>query len=238
MKQHSEPWSLRWLSWVIERLPAHLQQGKMPYVILFGLVMMVIMLVYLAITPYEHARGTFLLAVIASLLVAAYLGMPLPWLVHLSMTAGAGTVTWAIWHSGGIYSPRLAWLLVLPLTPFYTLGRTAGLVWLGIVLSLQATIAWSTWQGVLPVFELSHAHVLHSTLTYALVTVLVMVVPLIYARLNQRTLQISQQHQQEPSMIRELQKQMLRIHEACLLSEPHREGSHAPWRQRPDRALP
>jgi len=190
---------VRWMTWLIHRLPARFQQGKLPYAVLFVLLVIAILLMYVAISPYEHAKGLFLSLslVLTVLLVATYHGMSLHWGVHIGTAAGALALSSAVWQAGGIFSPRLAWMLILPLTPFYVIGRGAGLFWLLVVLLLQAAMALSTWLGWVPSFEPGMAHVLSSTVTYSVVTGVLMIVPLIYDRLHQYTLNKTLQHQRE-----------------------------------------
>ena len=72
----------------------------------------------------------------AMLVVLVNRGLPLHWAVHMGTAAGTLMLTYAIWRTGGIFSPRCAWLLILPLTPFYTVSRRAGLFWLLAILIL------------------------------------------------------------------------------------------------------
>ena len=79
-----------WLSALIERLPAAFRLGRMPYVFLFAVMVIAILLLYSAISPYENARGMFLSlsALLAVLLLAVNQGMPLAWGVNLASAAG------------------------------------------------------------------------------------------------------------------------------------------------------
>jgi len=213
----------RWMTWLIQRLPQRFQQGKMPYAVLFVLMVIAILLLYVAISPYEHAKGMFLSLsiLLASLLVAAYYGMPLHWGVHIGTAAGALALTAAVWQAGGIFSPRLAWMLILPITPFYVVGRRAGLVWLAIVLLLQTGLALSTWAGLVPSFEPGMAHVVSSTVTYSVVTAVLMIVPLIYDRLHQYTLNKTLQHQRELEAKRAELEQALHMRDLFIATVSH-----------------
>ena len=204
-----------WLSALIERLPAAFRLGRMPYVFLFAVMVIAILLLYSAISPYENARGMFLSlsALLAVLLLAVNQGMPLAWGVNLASAAGLLVLLVAVWQTGGIHSPRLAWMLVLPLTPFYVLGRSAGLAWLLLVLGIQALLATLTALGWLPDFELGMPHVLSSTVTFSVVTAVLMIVPLIYDRLHQRTLAKTLHHQ------RELQAKQVELERALQMRE-------------------
>lgn len=52
--------------------------------------------------------------------------------------------------SVGIFSPVMAWLVVIPLISFYTQSRCATWVWLGIVLAAELFMAYLTWDVLLP----------------------------------------------------------------------------------------
>lgn len=168
---------------VIPWLPERFQQGKMPYLVLFALFMIGVMLVFALTSPYEHGRIVPLVAamVLAVQIVLLYFGMPVSVAVHMATALGAAQIVFAVWMTGGLLSPRLAWLYVLPVTPFFVFGRRSGFAWLGIVWAIQlgfALMAWGT--NWLPAFEVGLEHVTSSLITYALITVVILIVPLIY----------------------------------------------------------
>lgn len=55
------------------------------------------------------------------------------------------------WRTGGLFSPHLSGLLVLPALMFMALGRRAGMAWLGLVWLIQAALALAQHQGIVPV---------------------------------------------------------------------------------------
>lgn len=141
--------------------------------------------------------------------------------MHIGTAAGALVLLLAVWSAGGIYSPRLAWLLVLPLTPFYTVGRRAGLVWLGLVILIQMAMGLFTYIDWIPHFELGNAHVLSSTVTFSIVTGVLMIVPLIYDQLHQRTLNKTLRHQQELEAKRVELEHTLHMREVFIATVSH-----------------
>lgn len=192
-----------WLTWrVIPLLPQRFQQGKLPYLVLFALLMIGVMLVFAVTSPYQHGRIVPLVAagVLAVQIVLVYYGMKLSTAVHIATALGVVQIVYGAWLAGGILSPRLAWLFVLPVTPFFMFGRRSGLVWLGIVLLIQmmlALIALGT--NWLPDFELGLEHATSSLITYTLVTALILIVPLIYDDQHRKALRQlrSRQHELE-----------------------------------------
>ncbi len=107
--------------------------------------------------------------------------LPLQAAVNLGLLAGLLQVSYAAWMSGGIFSPRMAWMAAIPLIPFYAISRFTGLVWMLVVLAGQLAMAYITWQGWLPSNPaLGNAQVMSSFATYSLVTLIVITVPFLY----------------------------------------------------------
>jgi signal transduction histidine kinase len=184
---------------LVARLPRAYREGKMPYIVFFVTVVIAILLVYSAISPYHNATPLFLsmAAWLSLLLVLVNYGMPLSWGVHLGTAAGVCVLTYAVWNAGGVFSPRLTWLLILPLTPFYVISRRAGLAWMLLVWVGQAAFALANHFGLLPPFEPGPEHALSSWVTFSLVTGMLIIVPLIYDRLQTMALKKSLRYQQE-----------------------------------------
>ena len=107
----------------------------------------------------------------------------------LTAVVAALTVTQA-WHHGGIDAPILAWLMVLPIWPFYLFGKRDGYAWLCVcVLLLTAVAQWAP-QTVLP-----HApsDVVGALVHDILVSLALIWVPTRYHRLYQNEVALSRQ---------------------------------------------
>ena len=208
---------------LVARLPAPYREGKMPYIVFFVGVVISILLVYSAISPYHNATPLFLsmAAWLSLLLVLVNFGMPLSWGVHLGTAAGACVLAYAVWNAGGVFSPRLTWLLILPLTPFYVISRRAGLVWLGLVWLGQAAMALANVYGLVPAFQPGPEHAISSWITFSLVTGMLIIVPLIYDRLHVMALQKSLRYQQELEAKRLELEQTLQMREHFIATVSH-----------------
>ena len=217
------PSERHWFAALTERLPSSYRQGRMPYIFLFAVMVIAILVMYSAISPYAHAKGMFLTqaAVIGGLLVAVQYGMSIPHAVHIATASGAVVLLMAVWGAGAIFSPRLSWLLILPLTPFYIIGRSAGLFWLAVVLLIELSLGLLTYLGKVPAFELGMPHVLSSTVTFCMVTIMLMIVPFIYDQLHQRTLERTLRHQQELEAKRVELEQALHMRELFIATVSH-----------------
>ena len=208
---------------LVARLPVPYREGKMPYIVSFVTLVITILLVYSAISPYQNATPLFLsmAAWLLLLLVLAGRGMPLSWGVHLGTAAGAAVLLYAVWNAGGVFSPRLTWLLILPLTPFYVVSRRAGVVWLFLVWLIQAAMALANVYGLVPVFEPGPEHALSSWITFSLVTGMLIIVPLIYDRLHLMALRKSLRYQQELEAKRLELEQTLQMREHFIATVSH-----------------
>ena len=120
------------LARMVKHLPKRYQLGKMPYVFFFVVVVIAVLLTYAVFSPYSYANVIFssFAACLFALLVMVNRGFSLNWATHLATGLWALILFYAAWSSGGVYSPRLAWMLILPLTPFYVISRRAGIFWL------------------------------------------------------------------------------------------------------------
>jgi signal transduction histidine kinase/CheY-like chemotaxis protein len=190
---------------LVSHLPVRYQDGKMPYFFFFMCITIVVLLIFVAISPYPFASVIFgsLAACLLLLLWLVNKGFSLNGAVHVGTGLGALVLFYGAWVSGGVYSPRLGWMLILPLTPFYVINRRAGFFWMSVVLVLQVVMAVSNHLGWIQAFETGIKHVPSSYLTYTFVTCVLMVVPLIYDHMYREALEKSRNHQLELEAKRE-----------------------------------
>ena len=185
---------------VVSRLPQAFQSGKMPYLFFFEALLTLVLLSFPWINPYHQAPLTsvgFGLAMMFQMVLISR-GMPLRQAIHLICLIGVGYLIYAAWTSGGVFSPRLSWLLILPVIPFYIIGPRAGYVWLGVVFAAQLLVAGLTAQGwLLQVLPSDDAQSQYAFATFCMVTVMLLLVPLVYDHQNRSTLRESRLRQQE-----------------------------------------
>ena len=213
----------KWLPRMVARLPARYQQGKMPYAFFFGAMVIVVLMTYAVISPYAYARETFSLfsAFLFGVMVQINRGMALNRAIHLATGLGAIMLFYGAWVSGGVHSPRMAWLLLLPLTPFYMISRRAGMFWLVMVMALQLVIAVSNHLGWIMAFEMGTEHVFTSLMTYTLVTCVLIVVPLMYDHMYRQALEESRKHQRELEARREELEHTSKMREHFIATVSH-----------------
>jgi len=185
---------------VVSRLPQAFQRGKMPYFFLFETLLTLVLLSFPMINPYHQAPLTsigFGLAMIFQMVLISR-GMPLSRAIHMICLIGVSYLIYAAWTSGGVFSPRLSWLLILPVIPFYIIGPRAGYVWLGGVFAAQLLVAGLSAQGwLLQALPGDDAQSQYAFATFCMVTVMLLLVPLVYDYQNRSTLRESRLRQQE-----------------------------------------
>lgn len=215
--------SVRMRPFLVRHLPRGFRQGKRPYVFLFAWLMIVVLVMYTLISLPPHAPALFLsLALLLLLLmVAIHKGMSLTPAIHLATAAGAILLLYVVWHSGGVFSPRLSWLMLLPLTPFYVISPRAGMVWGVLCLGMQLGMALASQQGWVPPSEENTRHVVASWVTFSTVTGVLIVVPLLYERLYQRAMRESRQHQHDLVLQRQALERTLQTREVFMATVSH-----------------
>lgn len=179
-------------------LPKSFQEGKLPYVFFFLSLIITLLLMLSVISPYPQAKPVFLslAAFLMLMLLLVHLGLSLAWAVHLGSAASAVVLLYAIWAAGGSFASPMIWLMVLPLTPFYVLGRKEGMVWLLLTLLLQAMVAVLTGLEIWPALPLTGEDNFTSWVTATAATGVLVIVPLLYARLYQKALRQGMRDQQ------------------------------------------
>jgi signal transduction histidine kinase/ActR/RegA family two-component response regulator len=181
-------------------LPKRFQEGRLPYLFFIVWLVISVMLVLSVITPYPGPIPAPL-AYVSVLLVLQLLfiwGLPLTVAVHLGLGAGLLQTMYAAGMSGGIFSPRMAWMPLIPLVPFYAISRRSGVLWFLVTLLSDAIMAYLTWHGELQENQtLGAAQVLSSFATYSVVMVMLITVPFIYDWLFRRAHAASLQRNQE-----------------------------------------
>jgi len=197
-------------AWVVPRLPVRFREGRLPYLFFVVWLLIIVMVILAYITPYPNGVPVPLAFAFVLLVLQLLFIWGLPFLVaaNLGLFAGFLQVTYAAWMSGGIFSPRMAWMTVIPLIPFYALSRRSGLGWLVAVLFDVVLMAYVTWQGWLPENPtLGVAQIMSSFASYSIVTLILITVPFLYDNLFRQAYQASLQRNLE---LEEKRKELLR----------------------------
>ena len=197
-------------AWAVPHLPKRFQEGRLPYLFFVVWLLIGVMVVLALITPYPNGVPVPLaFAVVLVLLQALFIwGAPLVGVVNFGLLAALLQVCYASSMSGGIFSPRMAWMAAIPLIPFYAISRFTGLLWMLVVVCVQLVMAYITWQGWLPDNPtLGAAQVMSSFASYTVVTLIVITVPFLYDNLFRQAYAASFQRNLE---LEDKRKELLR----------------------------
>ena len=199
------PWR-QWLrgDWVA-LLPASFRTDKMPFVFLCMMMLVVVSLTFSLFNPYRHGStmqvGFALL--ILGLLWLMHRGVALNTVLGLMCFLSVAYLFNAARVSGGVFSLRLVWLMLVPVMAYYVMGPTHGLLWLLVSWLTTLTLAWMTWSGTgieLPVS--GDQQDFYAFASIAINCLTLMVVPLVYDRQHRRNLAESQARQNELELTR------------------------------------
>ena len=194
------PWR-QWLNgdWVA-LLPASFRTDKMPFVFLCMMMLVVVSLTFSLFNPYRHGStmqvGFALL--ILGLLWLMHRGVALNTVLGLMCFLSVAYLFNAARVSGGVFSLRLVWLMLVPVMAYYVMGPAHGLLWLLVSWLTTLTLAWMTWSGTgieLPVS--GDQQDFYAFASIAINCLTLMVVPLVYDRQHRRNLAESQARQNE-----------------------------------------
>ncbi|WP_353135980.1 ATP-binding protein [Limnohabitans sp.] len=182
----------------------------MPYIFFVVWLLIVAMVILALITPYPN--GVPVPLVFASVLLVLQVlfiwGLPFSVAVNIGLLAALLQVCYAASLSGGIFSPRMAWMVAIPMIPFYAVSRKSGLVWFVLVMVTDLAMAYVTWQGWLPHNpNMGAAQVMSSYASYTVVTLIVFTVPFLFDNLFRQAYKASAQRNLE---LDENRKELLR----------------------------
>ena len=193
-----------WRQWLrgdwVALLPASFRADKMPFVFLCMMMLVVVSLTFSLFNPYRHGStmqvGFALL--ILGLLWLMHRGVALNTVLGLMCFLSVAYLFNAARVSGGVFSLRLVWLMLVPVMAYYVMGPAHGLLWLLVSWLTTLTLAWMTWSGTgiaLPVS--GDQQDFYAFASIAINCLTLMVVPLVYDRQHRRNLTESQTRQNE-----------------------------------------
>jgi len=214
----------RFTQWITPKLPKRFQQGRMPYLFFFALLMIVTMLFFAQISTYKYGGVVpvvFALSVLLAMVLVSY-GMHVFFALHWVLLMGCAQIFYAAWASGGVYSPRMAWFAVVPFAPFYAHNRKAGYVWVAIVFVLELLMLYLTQNGLIgDALERGFAQNIHAFMSYSFVMLIIMIVPFLYDNLNQQAYYTSRKRNKELEEKRQELLRTLHIREQFIANVSH-----------------
>ena len=212
-----------WLQRLQALLPSAFRQDRRTNVLVFAMVMIALLLGLAEFGHYPDGPWLFLSMALLLLLLlfAVQSGMAWSLAIHSATAAAAGVLLYLIWGSGGVFSPRLGWLMLLPLMPFYVIRPRAGLVWAVLVLLMQLGMAAASYLGWVPAVDAQGQPVLSSWLTFSMVSGALILVPMLYERLYQRAMRESREHGRQLELKRQELEHTLQMRELFMATVSH-----------------
>ena len=186
--------------WVLPRLPKRFQEGRLPYIFFVLWLLIGVMLLLAFIVPYPGGVPVplifaFVLLVLQLLFIW---GVPFYICAYIGLFTAITLICYTSWMSGGIFSPRMAWLTVIPLIAFYAVSRRSGLFCFGLVLLVEFAMSYITWQGWLSTHQiLGFAQTISAFASYSVVTLILLTVLFLYDNVFRQAYKASLQRNQE-----------------------------------------
>lgn len=190
----------RWYVNLINALPNSYRSGTMPWVLFVGLVLSVssLSIGFRERHPLISACWFVYAGVLIMLLTGVAHGLSFKLALQLSMFAALLVQLIGAWVMGGILSPPLAWLILMPLTVFFLLGRHHGRQWLFIIILFYVVLAALNISGRIKFnLDISVVSSSMSWASLALIMCIVLIVPMSYHRMYERSLLKEKQHRDE-----------------------------------------
>ncbi|MEN9888587.1 MAG: Sensory/regulatory protein RpfC [Pseudomonadota bacterium] len=205
------------------RLPSAFRQDRRTAVLLFAMLVIALLLGLAEFGQYPQAPWLFLstATVFLALLFAVQRGLPWAVAIHSATATAALVLLHLIWTSGGVFSPRLGWLMLLPLLPFYVVRPRAGWLWAVLVLLMQLGMAAASYTGWVPMVQAQGQPVLSSWFTFSMVSGALILLPMLYERLYQRAMRESREHGRQLELKRQELEHTLQMRELFMATVSH-----------------
>ena len=139
--------------------------------------------------PYDNKANLAAVVGLSLLLVLARTDRYFNLAVHSMLAVVVALLLYIVVRTGGINSPVIIWMTVVPLAGLLLLGRTAAMVWLSLVLLSYVLLFAGNQQGWWPsALGLAQGNVLWVWLNHSLCVLSAMTLISIYDRLHSRQL--------------------------------------------------
>ena len=136
------------------------------------------------------AASAGLCTVLISLCLALWrMGVAIPWVQMIYQTTLMGAILYNAYYSGGVASPVMVWMGIVPILPLFTVSRRWSYVWLTISFSLVIAIYFAQRIGLVPIMPHTDPDALAFSATMiGLLTITQVVLVMTYDSANAQTL--------------------------------------------------
>jgi len=150
-----EQWQRAFLALSYRRLPRRLRSSQHLFFLTFsGFAIFFLLLLVPMLTAIDQP-GAASSALICALVLMLNLclwrrGLPLVWAHAVYQTALLVIILYNAWHMGGLTSPVMVWMGIVPILPVFTLSRRWGYGWLLVSIALVWLVLSLQLHGVMP----------------------------------------------------------------------------------------
>ena len=182
---------LRRLEKFLAALPERYKDRQVAFTFVYSFLIIITVSNGTIFEPYAYAFEINLAYVICMLLGLIYLHFngSLSIYIHLVTFLGMAKIVINAWTSNGIFAPTCAWLIILPIAPFFVLSRRESYIWMCISVALFFIMASLTWHGYLySDFQYGLEFMSIAFSDYCFLALALMSLPIVYDQLNKYTL--------------------------------------------------
>ncbi len=149
------------------------------------------------LTPFLALSGQSRLAASAGLCTVLIslcmlmwrMGVAIPWVQMIYQTTLMGAILYNAYYSGGVASPVMVWMGIVPILPLFTVSRRWSYVWLTISFSLVIVIYLAQRMGLVPILpQTGPEELAFSATMIGLLTITQVVLVMTYDSANAQTL--------------------------------------------------
>ena len=171
-------------------LPKAFQEGHRPYLFVLAwlTIIMVSLLMFFDPNEKQLIPRLGIVALIFFEFVMLQLGASERKAVILVLVAYNALIIYLSLLTGGIFSPKLNWIVLAPLVAFYVLGKKHGFIFLGLGILEYLIVAWCTSNGILlEPLKLGNEEMRGSFATYTATLLAVLLTPYLYDNMFRKT---------------------------------------------------
>lgn len=164
-------------------LPKAFQEGHRPYLFVLAWLTIILVSLLIVVDPNENQLNPRLgiVALIFFAFVMLQFGASERKAVAIVLIGYNALIIYLSLLTGGIYSPKLNWIMLAPLVAFYALGKKQGFIWLSLGILEYLVVAWCTTRGLLlEPLKLGNEELRGSFATYTATLLGVLLTPFLY----------------------------------------------------------
>ncbi len=176
------------------RLPSNLRSVEDYYFLSFSVSAIFCLLLLSPLLAYTgQTRPAWSSALCALLLTVTLVlwrkGVPIPWVQIIYQATLMWGILYNSYHSGGVTSPVMVWMGIVPILPLFTVSRKWSYAWLIISFSAVISIYFAQIYGLVPqVHEINHKELTLSATMIGLLCITQVMLVITYDSANAQTM--------------------------------------------------